>query len=189
MSAVSSVSGNGQALYQFIQSLQGDAQTNATSTAAAAGTDPSQSSGQSTGQVQGAHHHHHHGGHGGDFSKIESAVTDALQSAQASGNTSDPNQVIQDAIAKVFKDNGIGGPSSTTTGQKANGADRDNDGDTHAAGQADGNDPAQQAFLQTLQSFGVDPQQFHADFLAAVKDAQGGQVDPSTVLKNLPPGS
>ena len=33
------------------------------------------------------------------------------------------------------------------------------------------------------------PQQFRSDFLAAVKDAQGGQADPSTAFKSLPPGS
>lgn len=182
MSSVSSVNGNGNALYQFLHAIQGSSSAQATAPTAGA------SASQSSGQVQGAHHHHHHGGQGGEFSKIASAVTDALQSAQASGNTSDPNKVIEDAIAKVFQNNGTA-PSSATGGQKAGGSDPDGDGDIHSAGKAGDGNPAQQAFFQTLQSFGVDPQQFHADFLAAVKDAQGGQVDASTVLKNLPPGS
>jgi hypothetical protein len=182
MSAVSSVNGNGQALYQFLQGVQANSQAQATAPTAGAGAS------QSSGQVQGAHHHHHHGGQGGESSKIASAVTDALQSAQASGNTYDPNKLIEGAIAKVFQDKGAT-PSSATGGQKASGSDPDGDGDIHSAGKAGDGNPAQQAFFQTLQSFGVDPQQFHADFLSAVKDAQGGQVDPSTVLKNLPPGS
>ena len=39
-------------------------------------------------------------------------------------------------------------------------------------------------------SYWVDPQQFHQDLLAAIKDAQnGGQADPATLFKNFPPGS
>jgi hypothetical protein len=40
-----------------------------------------------------------------------------------------------------------------------------------------------------LQAMGVDPQQFHSDFLAAVQGAQGGQVDPSTAFQSFPPGT
>src|SRR5689334_233050 len=76
MSAVSSVTGNGQALYQFLQGVQGSTQAGAATNGAGADRN------RSTGQVQGGHHHHHHGGgHGGEFSKVESAVNDALQQA------------------------------------------------------------------------------------------------------------
>ena len=46
---------------------------------------------------------------------------------------------------------------------------------------------ATQAFFQNLQSLGVDPQQFHQDFLAAVQDAQSGNnVDASSPFKTFP---
>lgn len=186
MSAVSSVDA-GQGLYQFIQQLGAGA---AASTAPAATTDATStgtatSPGQPTQAAGGAHHRH---GHGEMFSKIESAVTSALQSAQANGS-SDPNKVIQDAIAKVFQN---AGNASSTGSQQAGGSNPDADGDTDASGAsaADASSSsAHQAFLQTLQSLGVSPQQFHADFLAAIKDAQNGQVDPAAAMKSFPPGS
>src|SRR5262245_42482955 len=46
----------------------------------------------------GHHHRHHHGGGGGLLSKIEQAVTSALDSAGSDSGSQDPNQVIQDAI-------------------------------------------------------------------------------------------
>ena len=186
MSAVSSVD-SGTGLYQFIQQLGAGgtttaaAPTAATDATSAAATDSS----QATPAAGGGHHHH---GHGGMFKQIESAVTSALQSAQANGN-SDPNKVIEDAIAKVFQNAGANGPSSGGA-QQTSGSDPDGDGDTDAAGKADSDgNSSRQAFLQTLQSLGVDPQQFHADFLAAVQDAQNGQVNPATAMQSFPPGS
>jgi hypothetical protein len=135
----------------------------------------------------GGHHH----GHGGLFKKIESAVTTALDAAK-SDPSADPNKVVQDAIAKVFQDNG-GAPPADAGG--ANGGPQstsDADGDQHAARQGNGAvDSARQAFTQTLQSFGVDPNQFHTDFLAAIQQVQsGGTSDSSSDLfKTFPPGS
>ncbi len=124
------------------------------------------------------------------FQQIEQAVTTALQSAQSGGSSSDPNKVVEDAIAKVLQQNGASGGTQGTVGQPpAAGADPDGDGDTDAAGQVDGNDgSARQAFFQLLQSAGISPSQFRADLLAAIKDAQNGQSDPSTAYQNLPPG-
>src|SRR4051812_35054769 len=47
------------------------------------------------------HAHRHGGGHGQFFSKLQAAVTSALQSAQSDGTT-DPNQAIQSAIESVL---------------------------------------------------------------------------------------
>jgi hypothetical protein len=139
--------------------------------------------------MQGHHHHHHHGGggggdaQGGGFSKLAQAVTSALQSAQSTdGSSTDPNQIIENAISNV-----LGGGTSA---QASTAATAGTAGSTTTA-QVAGADPdnSKQAFLQTLQQFGVTPEQFHADFLAAVKDAQqGGSVDPNAAFKSFPPG-
>ena len=146
-------------------------------------------------QVQ-PHHHHHHGGGGGAggagfFSKLQSAVTTALQSAQAGGAGTDPNQAIQNAIESVLKkwqrSDFIGSPAirpirSATT-------------DPTATGRSDSAAPvdpqtAREQFFQTLQSYGVDPQQFHQDFFSALQDSKNGNsADPSSVFQSLPPGS
>ncbi len=178
-----SISGVGQGLYAFLQSLsnkpqsQSANQTDATAAASATGQ-----------SVRGAGHHHH-GGHGGMFKQIETAVTSAVQSAQSDGT--DPNQAVEQAIAKVFKDNGITPPTQT-----AGGTSGDNTTPTAAAGATGTNapsqstsdsDPARQAFLAALQSVGIDPQQFHQDLLAAIQDAQNGQAT-SASSKSLPMG-
>ncbi|HEX4796974.1 MAG TPA: hypothetical protein VH370_24500, partial [Humisphaera sp.] len=146
------------------------------------GGDSSQSA-QTTAPV-GGHHHHHHG-NGQMAQQIQSAVTSALQSTQGD-SSSDPNTVIQDAIEKVLKNAGAGG--SSASGQPAT-----SDPATDAANESGGTTPnatsSRQAFGQLLQSFGVDPQQFHNDFLAAIHDAQNGQVNSGTALKSFPPGS
>ncbi|HEY2589148.1 MAG TPA: hypothetical protein VGI81_25620 [Tepidisphaeraceae bacterium] len=181
MSSISSLSSSASGLYSFIQSLSGNNQTSATSPASS--TDPTQSaSGQAVGAA-GAHHHHHGGG-GGAMKQIQDAVTNALQTAQSGGSSSDPNQIIEDAIAKVLQNN-----NGATTGTMQGGTsdpDGDGDGSTGANGAAGTN---AQSFQQILQSFGVSPQQFHQDFLAAVKDAQGGQMNPLTAMQSFPVGS
>ena len=188
MSAVSS-SVNVQGLSQFFQSLSGTGQTQQTSpTTSAAST--SAANPASTGQVQGGHHHHHGGGHGELFKNLQSAVTSALQSAQGNGS-SDPNKIVEDAIAKVLQQqNGAGAANDASgTAQQTAGADPDGDGDTDAPGKADADgNSAKSAFFQTLQQYGINPQQFQADFQAAVKDAQGGTVNPSTAFQSFPPG-
>jgi hypothetical protein len=116
------------------------------------------------------------------FKEIQGAVTSALQSARQDGTNSDPNKIVEDAIAKVLQQHG----SSATTA--AGGAvDGDGDGD---ATQATANGAAgKQDFAAMLKSLGVDPKQFHADFLAAIKDAQQGQVDAGSAFKSFPPGT
>jgi len=69
------------------------------------------------------------------------------------------------------------------------GTDPDGDGDPTATGSGTSTSASNQTFSQMLQSMRVTPQQFHADFLAAVQAAQGGKIDPSAVFQSFPPGS
>jgi hypothetical protein len=161
MSAISSTStGSTSNLYQFLQNLQ---QSSGTSSASGSGS-----------SVQGTHHHHRHGGGGGGgglMSQIEDAVTSALQGTQSSGSTSNANQIVQNAITQVLQN---GSTSGTTTTAAASGA-----GTTTAGGSAA---PSPQAFLQTLQTAGVTPQQFLSDFMAALQATQGGQGSSASSL-------
>lgn len=173
---MSAISGAGSNLFQYLQQLSSNSPASTIATAPAGiSSDTTTTSG-----IPAAGTHHHHGGHGGGMKKLQDAVTSALQSAQQSGSSSDPNQVIEDAITKFLK--GSMGATGTSTSP---GTDPDA---TDAAGS---NDPAngQSSFAQTLQSFGVTAQQFHDDFLAALKDAQGSQMNPTTAFQNFPPGS
>lgn len=193
MSVVSSIGSSGQGLYRFIQNLSAGGSLSAAPSSATDSTNSTAASGAQSTQAGaiGGHHHHHHGG--GLFQQIESAVSSALQSAQSSGSSTDPNQIIQDAISKVIKNQqnqSASGTNAAANGAQPTGSDPDGDGDTHSAGQAgSAGSSAQQAFFQTLQSLGVSPQQFHSDFLAAIQNAQNGQVDVGTAMKSFPPGS
>ena len=186
MSSIGSI-GLGQGLSQLLQQLSLARPTQPANASSAVGAASATNSNPITPQeVQGPPRHHR--GNSALFSKIDAAVTSALQAAQSNGSA-DPNKVIQDAIAKVFRDNNITPPTPNAR-SKASPSDPDGDSDTHAAGQfgASGSS-AQQSFLQTLQAFGVNAQQFQNDFLTAVKNAQAGQSNPSTALKSFPPGS
>ncbi|HWC97732.1 MAG TPA: hypothetical protein VG456_13300 [Candidatus Sulfopaludibacter sp.] len=186
MSSVSSVGGNAQSLYQFIQSLSGTTQSQSTGAASGATSSTTSNSAtqtiaqaaQSIGQaLQGGHHHHH----GGALKQIQNAVTSALQSAQSSGSTSDPNKIVEDAISQVLGNNNAA--VSSTSG--------DTDGAASGTTGTSGTSAAAntQSFFQTLQSFGVSPHQFQQDLLSAVKDAQNGTVNNSTAFQNFQVGS
>jgi hypothetical protein len=183
-----SIGGAGQGLFQYLQGLSGAQQTSqATSTPSATSTQGSV--GSSTPGVSGAHRHHH-GGAAAFFQQLQSAVTSALQTAQPGGSSSstDPNDVIQNAIAQVLKN--IQGGTTATTGQTSTTAAASNNGASAATTVESDISSAQSTFAQLLQSNGVDPQQFQNDFLGAIQSAQqGGSIDPSSVLSNLPAGS
>ena len=188
---MSAISNNGiaQGLFlgtQNISASDPSTEQQPSSTTSAASIAPATQDGQQT-PVSGHHHHHGGGGGGGMFKKIEQAVTSALQSAQ-SNSSADPNQIVQDAIAKAFQ---ADGKAQGQTQANPTGSDPDGNGDGSAngTGSASGTSSTN-GFLQTLQSYGISPQQFHADLLAAVQATQaGGQVDPSAAFKNFPPGS
>jgi hypothetical protein len=188
-----SINGLGQGLGQLFSgsstagSASRTAPTSATSSTASSTTGTTGPATQ-TGAPQVGGHHRRHGG-GKQFQQIQDAVTSALQAAQSTGSTSDPNKVIEDAIAKVFKQASSVSSSSSTSSSTQQPAD--GDGDTDAAGATDtDNTASQQAFFKTLQSLGVSPQQFRNDFTAAIQDAQQtGNVDVSAALKSLPKGT
>jgi hypothetical protein len=114
------------------------------------------------------------------FQQIQQSVLGALQSA-GSNSSSNPNQIIQQAITNLLQQN-----ASTSS------SDPDSDGDSDAAGSTESGTASAsspQDFFQTLQSYGVDAQQFHSDFLSAINTAQQtGQVDASSVFASFPPG-
>jgi hypothetical protein len=176
-------------LSQFVQSVSSTSPTQSSDAVqVGATTDASSATDASAAQqVQGGRHHHHGGGGGAFFSKIQSAVSNALQQAQ-SGDATDPNQAIQNAIESVLK-----GGGDPTNGASTDGSTSltDPSATDPSATTAASSDPqqSQSAFFQTLQQFGVDPQQFHQDFLSALQNAQNGNADPSSVFQSFPPGS
>jgi hypothetical protein len=209
MSTVSAAGNAGQDLYSFLRSVSGNtpapATQQATSGGAVAAADPSQAAAPGAAAADPAassqpagvrHHRHHHGGGGGFRAKIESAVSSALQSAKSSGDSTDVNQVIQDAISKVLKDGpgnspAAGGPSqaagnaansapATGTGQDADATSGPSD-PSSTSGQTD-------TFAQLLQQYGVSHDQFRSDLQAAFQNANGGAPDLSSAFKRFPPG-
>lgn len=177
---MSSVGGLGQSIIQYLQNLNSNPLASQTATASDASiVQDADGDGDGSTQGVGGGHYHHHGG-GEFFQQIQSAVTSALQSAQSSDLSSDPNQVIQNAIAQVIKLY-QSGANSTADQTASNGT----------PSPADGKGPAANgAFAQLLQSNGVDPQQFQQDFLSAIQSAQSGQsADAASVFSSFPSGS
>lgn len=105
------------------------------------------------------------------MAKIEAAVTTALQSSQTNASA-DPNQVIQNAISQVLTANASSTQTAATTAQTPT-----DDGSTEAT------------FLQTLRQFGIDPQQFHQDLVAALQSFKGGATGASIASLPFPSGS
>jgi len=174
---MSSVSFSGTGLAQFFQSVSGQSQSQTPTV-----SEPTDSTDSSSQEVQGAtHHHRHHGGSSAQFQQIQSAVTQALQQASSDPNA-DPNQIIEDAIQKAIQSD----PSSSDDPSTASST-------TSAPSTASTPSTADSSggivgFVQSLQSYGVTPQQFHQDFLNAVKNAQNGNVDPAAAFQSFPPG-
>jgi hypothetical protein len=189
MSSISSVGGTG--LSQLLQQLNtqsqtltlGQTQTSSTTSPSPAATllsaiqdsdgDRDGSSASSALSAAGGQHRGH-GHHHGLSSQLESAVTNALNSA---GGTTDPNQVIQTAIQNLL----AGNSNQTATS-----------GASTAAGASSTNPTSQEAaFSQLLSSNGVDPSQFQQDLQSAIQGAtsSGGSVDFAQLFQNFPPGS
>ena len=185
---MSSVSSVGQGLFQYLQGLSGtSSSTSVSSPQVVGGTDTDGDNDGSTGSaVQGAGHHGHgHGGKGALFQKVASAVTDALQAAQSDGNSDGTDQIIQNAISQV-----LGGTNGSTTDPSTTAPAADPTASGAASAQADGNSGSPAAsFFQTLQGFGVTPEQFRKDFLAAVQGSKGTQANPQALAQAFPPGS
>lgn len=182
---MSSVNGVGQDLYQLFQNFAANQQSQPAATAGPSSTASSpQPDADGQQAAEGTHGHHHHHGQGGFFQQIQTAVTEALQSAQSDGSV-DPNQVVQDAIEQVLQNHGAGATQTSDNGIAAS----QNTASVAAAPTDQDPSASRQAFMQLLQANGIDPQQFHKDFMAAIQQAQDGQVDPSTAFQSFPPGS
>ncbi len=96
--------------------------------------------------------------------QVEQAVTSALQKSKP---TDDPTTVIHDAIEAVLKKN----RGSLSQSSPTNPDDKDADG-------------TQRLFNQTLQAYGISPQQFRAQLASAVHQLTGNH--PS--VSSFPPG-
>lgn len=166
----SGVGGVGQNPYQFLQSSsQPQSATDAASTA--------QLQIQIQAQGQSGSPHRHHGG--GNRAKGGDAVSDLLntieQALQSADSSDDPNKVIEDTITKLLSGDGA--------------TESENGSDSSRSAAANTPADAKQSFADVLKAHGVDFQQFRTDLLAAVKNAQNGQVDPSTALQSFAPGT
>jgi hypothetical protein len=100
----------------------------------------------------------------GVMKQIEQAVTSELQSSKP---TDDPHKVIQNAILSVLKKNGKGFGRGADAGADTTDADG-----TH------------RTFNQTLQAYGISPQQFRAQLLAAVHQTGATR----STVSSFPPG-
>lgn len=181
---MSSVSGIGSSsIYQYLQAMQASQTGSASATQGATTSNPVNSDDIAASQPAPKTHGHHHGAGGGHSSRIQqlqAAVTSALQSAQ-SDPSADPNQVVESALASIFK-NGLNASSSTSSTSNPNETSDD------ATGQTTDADTQQASFAQTLQEYGIDSSQFQQDFQTAVQQAQGGQINPNTAFQSFPPG-
>jgi hypothetical protein len=160
-------------------STPGTTSTPSIGTVAGAGTTTASAATQFTAAASASAKPHKHGG-SQFFAKIQQTVTNALQAAKANGSTEDPNEIVQDSIASLLKNMGVGG-SAAQTALAAN----SNTEETATA------DPAttQQTFETLLQSSGISPEQFQSDFVAAIQEAQGGAASPTSGIGSLLKGA
>jgi hypothetical protein len=183
MSSVSSVGGSVD-LFSWLQQLNGGG-TSASNTPASAVPSASQDgdSAEAAGSTQAAGSHHGHGGHK-MMSQLESAITDALNSAKASGATTDPNTIIQNTIQSMLGISPTSPSTASATGTAAGG--------TTSAQSPDASASQQTAFQQLLQSYGVDASQFQKDFQAALQTSStnsSSEPDFAKMFQSFPPGT
>ncbi|HEY1685360.1 MAG TPA: hypothetical protein VGG19_11395 [Tepidisphaeraceae bacterium] len=191
MSAVSGI-GN-SAIYQYLQATQASQSTQSgvsgSSSASSASSVQAAINNSGSSKAHGSHRHQDDsaamaqpGGTGGSqrMQQLQNAVVTALQTAKANPS-SDSNDIVQSAIASIFKN------SMNASAPQAAGTDADGDDDGSATAASD-TDTEQSTFFDTLQQYGIDPQQFQQDFQTAVQQAQGGEIDSSTAFQSFPPG-
>ncbi len=100
--------------------------------------------------------------------------------------SSDPNKIVEEAIAKVL---GNRKPGRGAHVEGIRGGEPDGDAHFAFAAGVEAQNAAQQAFFRKLQEFGIDPEQFRRDFESAVRNTLSGQEpDPSSAFKAFPPG-
>ncbi|HEY7032601.1 MAG TPA: hypothetical protein VH482_14765 [Thermomicrobiales bacterium] len=120
---------------------------------------------------------------------LRSKIDDAVKQAKANGDGStDGREAVKSAIDQVLKENGVdvdkfqaamrpshgGGPGGPFP---SNGSD------------GDGNDDGAGALTKTLQSKGVDPQQFYQALSKAIAESDGNGVDLTSVFSQFQLGS
>jgi hypothetical protein len=180
----------------YLQTLMQQLAAKATATPATTATTPTttatttdtQATAGTTQSASSTPHHHHKRAE--FFKQIETAVTTALQTAQSDGSSTDPNKVIEDTIAKFFKDNNISLPTPASGNDASAAASQNTNSTSQASAQQEASPGSvRQAFFDLLKNFGVSPQQFRNDFLTAIKDAQAGQANTATALQSIPVGS
>jgi hypothetical protein len=180
--SISSINSGLQSYLQGLSSTTSAANLGAVTAAATTSTPSGAASTTATTSGTTGTHFHHRARSG--LKAIQNAVTQALQQAQSAGTTADPNKIVEDAIAKIFK-NGITSPDQTSANDALTGQAVDDP----SAANSDFPDASTSTFLETLQSFGVSPNQFQSDFTAAVKDAQNGSTNLATAMQSFPNGS
>jgi hypothetical protein len=202
---MSSISGLGQGLSQFIQSLQGSGSSNTSNTQGLSQFIQSLQSSNSSSSTSGSSNansalssisqdiakltghagkHHQHA----LFKKISDAVVGALNStstASAGSAVYGPNPpssaTTTDPNQKI--ENAIVNIlKSTTNTTNSSGMVSDPDGDD------DNSTSPGQALLQSLQQNGVTPQQFRNDLLAALQQTQGSTQSFGPLEANFPTG-
>ncbi len=153
--------------------------------------------------LSGAHHRHGgHGGGAGGLQQLLQTVQNALSSSSAS--STDPNQVITNALQQLFggsgdgtATDGQGSDSSTLVGNAGTTQTVGSTGTTSSSSSStstdadsvdgsDANSPAQ-TLAQLLQGYGVSPQQFRSDVISALSGT-GGSLNES-LFQNFEPGS
>jgi len=165
---MSSISNATQGLFQYLSSVNSNSQSSQTDADNTTANDGADLIAGTEGGVQ--HHHGHHDS--GQFQQIQSAVTNALESATGSTTgTTDPNTIVQNAIAQILGQTATGSTTAAT----------DQPG-------ADGTSSTGSNFMQTLQEHGIDPEQFRQDFMAAFQSL-GSSQNSSTPSQTIPPGS
>jgi hypothetical protein len=167
---MTTLSGVGQSAASYLQQLAGQK----TAAGAAAGTASVQG-------AKAAHHglHHHgagagSGGTAGSQAQVTSLLDTISKALQSADSSADPNQVIEDTVAKLLQNGGTTDSDDITA---------------NTVQQASNQISNQPGLVELLKAHGVSPQQFQADLRAAIKDAQQGQVNPATALQSFPPGS
>jgi hypothetical protein len=116
------------------------------------------------------------------FTQIRQAVTTALQKAQLSHSSQNPNQIVQSTIASLLKNLGFG--SSTTAASNLAAAEINGQGP-----EANGSPSSAEGFQKILASSGISPQQFQSDLMSAIQNVQGGATNPFSSFSSIPVGS
>ena len=130
---------------------------------------------------------------GSALTDLRAKIDDAVKQAKANGGdgSTDGREAVKSAVDQVLKDNGVdvekfqaalrptrgGGPGGPPPPKDSDGGDADKDGDGASA------------LTKTLQSKGVDPQQFYQSLSKAISESDGNGVDLTSVFSQFQLGS